>query len=170
MEFSGGKGKKSVSGNLIIKTWERCKSIGRVRKSSTMENATLKKKSKSWPRAMDACGTPEDRDRKHPRKRRVATEKGCFSVYVGPEKQRFMIKAEHANHPLFMVLLEEAESEYGFNSQGPLVLPCSVDLFCKVLFLIEEGGTEDVPPLLGCGFHGAYRLLSPPRMISMNQL
>ena len=108
--LSKGKGKK---GNLIIKTWERCKSIGRGRKGSSSGNSRgLYKKSKSWP-SMDASLKEEKRTRNN----RVAPE-GCFSVYVGAQKQRFVIKTEYANHPLFKILLEEAESEYGFNSEG----------------------------------------------------
>lgn len=100
----------------------------------------------------------------------MAAEKGCFSVYVGLEKQRFVIKTEYANHPLFQILLEEAESEYGFNASGRLELPCKVDLFCKVLLAIEDGGDDEDLRQLGCGFRkGAYRILSPPRMIVMNE-
>lgn len=49
---------------------------------------------------------------------------GYFSVYVGPDRQRFVVKTTRINHPLFKVLLEEAEKEYGYNCDGPLVLPC----------------------------------------------
>ncbi|GMJ09729.1 SMALL AUXIN UPREGULATED RNA 55 [Hibiscus trionum] len=112
-----GKGKKS---NLIIKTWERCKSLGRGNGGRV---PALYKKSKSWP-SIEVSLEAEEKHRT--RKNRVAPE-GCFTVYVGPHKQRFVIKTEYANHPLFMILLEEAESEYGFNSEGPLVLPCNVD-------------------------------------------
>ncbi|XWS39353.1 hypothetical protein CRYUN_Cryun18bG0045800 [Craigia yunnanensis] len=115
--LSKGKGKK---GNLIIKTWERCKSIGRGLKGSSSGNSHV------------LC---------------------CFSVYVGAQKQRFVIKTEYANHPLFKILLEEAESEYGFNSEGPLVLPCNVDLFCKVLLAMGDG---DNKIRQGCSFAKGY--------------
>ncbi|KAL0369154.1 UNVERIFIED_CONTAM: Auxin-responsive protein SAUR32 [Sesamum calycinum] len=49
------------------------------------------------------------------------------------QKQRFVIKTEYVNHPLFRDLLEEAESEYGYSSEGPLQLPCEVDRFLGVL-------------------------------------
>ncbi|KAL1541810.1 auxin-responsive protein SAUR50-like [Salvia divinorum] len=65
---------------------------------------------------------------------------GCFTVYVGPEKQRFVIKTEYANHPLFKMLLDDAELEYGYTCDGPLLLPCDVDLFCGIL--AEIGGDE----------------------------
>ena len=148
---------------LIIKTWERCKSIGRGRKSSSGTVCVLTMKSKSWP---SNTGTSEMEEEKRSRKRRVTPE-GCFSVYVGPQKQKFVIKTEYANHPLFKMLLEEAESEYGYDNQGPLVLPCNVDIFYKVLLEMEDG--HEIHQ--GCTFkrYGSYHLLSPSRMAAMNQ-
>ncbi|KAJ8759232.1 hypothetical protein K2173_006925 [Erythroxylum novogranatense] len=149
MDVKEGKGKK---GNLIVETWERCKSLGRGSKRTLR----LTRKSKSWPRIEASL---ED-DRKSKRNRQVAPE-GCFSVYVGPQKQRFVIKTEYANHPLFKVLLEEAESEYGYNPEGPLALPCNVDIFCRVLVAMDDDGDETHR---GCGFpknRGSYQLLSP---------
>jgi len=120
--------KKKVGKGLITKTWERCKWIGRGRSSVMMM------RSRSWP------------SRKGPKKNSsnvgVAPE-GCFSVYVGPQMQRFVIKTEYANHPLFKILLEEAESEYGYSSQGPLALPCHVDIFYKVLMEMEYSKEEE---------------------------
>ncbi|KAL3747990.1 hypothetical protein ACJRO7_009249 [Eucalyptus globulus] len=65
---------------------------------------------------------------------------GCFPVYVGEGdgKERFVVKTEYVNHPLFKSLLEDAESEYGFCSQGPLSLPCHPDFFFKVLAEMES--------------------------------
>lgn len=63
---------------------------------------------------------------------------GYFSIYVGSQKERFVIKTEYVNHPLFKILLEEAESEYGFTSDGPLLLPCEADHFIKVLMEIPQ--------------------------------
>jgi SAUR family protein len=148
------KGKKG----LIIKTWERCKSIGRGRKRSSGPVRALTLKSKSWPSLMEE-------EEKRARKRRVAPE-GCFSVYVGPQKQKFVIKTEYANHPLFQMLLEEAESEYGYGNQGPLALPCNVDIFYKVLLEMEDGHQIHQ----GCGLkrYGSYHLLSPPQMVARN--
>ena len=149
---------------LIIQTWERCKSIGRGSKSKssgTVHALTLK--SKSW---SSNKGTLELEEEKRARKRRVTPE-GCFSVYVGPQKQKFVIKTEYANHPLFKMLLEEAESEYGYDNQGPLVLPCNVDIFCKVLLEMED--CHEIHQ--GCSFkrYGSYHLLSPTRMAVINQ-
>ncbi|KAE8694282.1 FBD-associated F-box protein [Hibiscus syriacus] len=46
---------------------------------------------------------------------------GCFFVYLGAQRRRFAIKAEIANHPSFQMLLEDAELEYGFSNEGPLL-------------------------------------------------
>lgn len=131
---------------LIVKTWERCRSIKNKSRPWALQRSL---KSWSWPRAI------------------VAPE-GCFSVYVGPQKQRFVIKTEYANHPLFKILLEEAELEYGYNSEGPLALPCNVDLFYKVL--VEMDSTSEIRH--GCGFSvgrsGSYRLLNQSPLVAMN--
>ncbi|XP_025825282.1 auxin-responsive protein SAUR41-like [Panicum hallii] len=60
---------------------------------------------------------------------------GCFPVLVGPEKERFAVRAERANHPLFRALLDEAEAEYGSPraGAGPLVLPCGAEEFRRVM-------------------------------------
>jgi len=158
---------KRKSNNLITKTWERCKSFSRGAGGTHISNElvcypmTTMRKSKSLP-SMD-----------HPLlvKRTPPPEKaGCFSVYVGPEKQRFVIKTKYVNHPLFRILLEEAESEYGFISDGPLVLPCKADLFCEVLLAMEDARADS--RFHGCATargYGKYHLLiTPPQIIGIN--
>ncbi|KAL6613904.1 hypothetical protein ACP70R_036174 [Stipagrostis hirtigluma subsp. patula] len=99
---------------------------------------------------------------------------GCFSVYVGPERERFVVRAECANHPLFRRLLDDAEHEYGYAAQGPLALPgCDVDAFLDVLWQMErDGGGETITaaaassPICGLrsgskGGAAGYRMLSP---------
>ncbi|GKB24267.1 small auxin-up RNA [Tanacetum coccineum] len=113
--------------------------------------------------------------------------KGYFPVYVGLEKKRFNIKTKYANLPLFTMLLEDVETEYGNNSNGPLPLPCDVDLFCKVLVEMAANNA----PQLGWGFaygscspfntrhcvhgtqymgkgYGSYAALTPSSLIKMN--
>jgi SAUR family protein len=133
MDTVKGKCKK----NLIFKAWERCRSLG-ARRNTT---------------------SPED-DNKSQKKSQVAPE-GCFPVYVGPQRQRFVVKAKFANHPLFVTLLEDAESEYGYNSEGPILLPCDVDLFHNVL--AEMDGSQDMIGTPGCGFAKGYGSLIFPR-------
>ncbi|KAL3818540.1 hypothetical protein ACJIZ3_004445 [Penstemon smallii] len=79
---------------------------------------------------------------KNDKKKRQVAPSGCFSVYVGPEKQRFVISIEFSKHPLFGMLLEDAELEYGFSCDGPLLLPCEVDLFCNVLAEMEYSSSS----------------------------
>lgn len=154
-----GKGNKKIG--LITKTWERCKSIGgggggHKSKSYSSSVIPTTRRSKSWP------SLPRGEEN---RRKKVAPE-GCFSVYVGPQMQRFVIKTEYANHPLFKMLLEEAESEYGYSCQGPLALPCNVDVFYKVLMEMDNEA-----PSQGCTFgrsRSSYHLLSPSRMIVLN--
>ncbi|KAK9926590.1 hypothetical protein M0R45_023811 [Rubus argutus] len=107
---------------------------------------------------------------------------GFFSVYVGTEKQRFVVKTEFANHPLFKVLLEDAALEYGYKNNGPILLPCDVDLFYNVLAEIESNSIDyDMITSEGPARHrhsnsssnkdygGADRLLSPSPLLNFNQ-
>ncbi|OEL33176.1 hypothetical protein BAE44_0005806, partial [Dichanthelium oligosanthes] len=113
---------------------------------------------------------------------RAAPVAGCFPVYVGPERARFVVRAEFASHPLFRRLLDDAEREYGHAARGPLALPCDVDMFLDVLWQMEHdggGAAEDddgdgeIPPaavsspicgLRSCGSKSraaGYRMMNP---------
>ncbi|XP_058734161.1 auxin-responsive protein SAUR71-like [Vicia villosa] len=72
---------------------------------------------------------------------------GCVCVYVGDERQRFIIKIKILNHPLFKSLLEDVENEYGYGKNGPLWLPCDVDMFCEALVEIKSAMSD-----MGCKF------------------
>ncbi|KAL5074961.1 hypothetical protein RYX36_013945 [Vicia faba] len=76
-------------------------------------------------------------------KNMIKVPKGCFSVYVGSERQRFIVKTKFVTHPLFKMLLDEAEMEFGFQNDGPIRLPCNVDLFYKVLAEMNSFDGED---------------------------
>lgn len=164
MEFDHVE-KKEIS---IFKKLERFLSSNSRPKSSTR---SAFRKSRSWHSSSSSS------------KEKVPN--GCFSVYVGEEKKRFVMKIEFANHPLFKMLLEDAELEYGFNSEGPLLLPCAVDLFCKVLHEMDcvkefddvyrpRGSCTPFSPMRrlgktemarGCS---SYGLLTPPRLLKIN--
>ncbi|XP_071705029.1 auxin-induced protein 15A-like [Rutidosis leptorrhynchoides] len=121
--------KSDENKGLISKTWERCKSFsGVVVRSKLMIKRAIIERSISLPQ-IDG----------HKGKEINNVTKGCFSVYVGPQRQKFVIKAEYANHPLFEAFLVEAESEYGYKNEGPIVLPCDVDDFVKILQQIDDG-------------------------------
>lgn len=64
--------------------------------------------------------------------------KGCMTVCVGPHKERFIVRTECVNHPLFQELLEEAQMECGYAHDGPIELPCDVEHFDRVLWEMDE--------------------------------
>lgn len=163
------------------KKWSKylgLKGLGRSRSvagKTTVGPGGMTKKSKSW-NTSSYFKTP------------VAPD-GCFAVYVGPERQRFVVKAKFANHPLFQTLLEDAEVEYGYNSQGPILLPCEVGMFYHVLAEMdggdglsnrstagENGGVIacSCSPLrltsYGSRNSGGYQVLSPSSMLKLNHL
>ncbi|CAN6380907.1 unnamed protein product [Urochloa humidicola] len=70
---------------------------------------------------------------------------GCFAVYVGAGRERFVVPVERANHPLFRRLLDDAELEYGYAAEGPIALPgCDVGAFLDVLWKMEHDDGEGV--------------------------
>ncbi|CAA0816486.1 SAUR-like auxin-responsive protein family [Striga hermonthica] len=153
------------------------KKLGRL---LTRKNQDVFSKSRSW-----HSRTPVE-NKRH-KKMKNNTPRGCFSVYVGPDKQRFVVRAESASHPLFRMLLEDAELEYGFESGGPLLIPCEVDLFWRILAEMDGGdgpGEYECSLGHGCGSPfsparrlgksemgrgwGSYGLLTPPRSLKIN--
>jgi SAUR family protein len=77
---------------------------------------------------------------------------GCLCVYVGPQRQRFVIKIKIFNHPLFKTFLEDVENEYGYTNDGPLWFPCDVDLFCETLMEMECDEKN-----VGCNFQKSHK-------------
>ncbi|CAL5214729.1 unnamed protein product [Lathyrus oleraceus] len=75
---------------------------------------------------------------------------GCVCVYVGPERQRFIIKIKIFNHPLFMSLLEDVENEYGSGKDGPLWLSCNVHVFCEAHVEIESSFSKSHCNSMSC--------------------
>lgn len=71
-------------------------------------------------------------------------------LYVGAERERFLIKIKIANHPLFKALLDADETEYGYRNDGPLWLPCHVHMFCEALALMKI--TQHEKGSVGCAF------------------
>ncbi|XVE63714.1 hypothetical protein DITRI_Ditri07aG0041800 [Diplodiscus trichospermus] len=169
--------------NVIVRAWERCRSLGTGGKKSSGTACDALRKSRSWHCSTARSSSSLEED--HKRKKCQVAPEGCFSVYVGPQRQRFVIKTEFANHPLFKMLLEDAELEYGFSSEGPLLLPCDVDLFYKVLAEMDSG--EEISSVCSCAYsplilcspsrrqshgvnkgYGSYKLLTPSRMLKLN--
>ncbi|PKU65419.1 Auxin-induced protein 6B [Dendrobium catenatum] len=63
---------------------------------------------------------------------------GYFPVYVGEERERFVIPTRFLSHPLFSMLLEKAYQEYGFRQSNGLMLPCNVSVFMHVVSAVEK--------------------------------
>jgi len=62
---------------------------------------------------------------------------GFFALYVGEERQRYVVPTRYLSHPLFKMLLEKAYNEFGFSQRNGLVVPCSVPTFEEVVNAIE---------------------------------
>ncbi|KAK9135474.1 hypothetical protein Syun_014804 [Stephania yunnanensis] len=63
--------------------------------------------------------------------------KGYFAVYAR-ERKRFVVPLYYLNHPIFKVLLEMAEEEFGLAAQGPLQVPCEEELMDHIVSLIRN--------------------------------
>lgn len=177
--------------NPIMKTWRKVKSF-RHTSSSTTPSFTKSKSCHGSFRLEDAKSN-ESKDKS----KKELPSHGFFTVYVGPTKQRIVVKTKLLNHPLFKNLLEDAETEYGYRHDGPIVLPCEVDFFFKVLEDMKSNhGHEDDDdfdddgfinsPI--CGFcspyrsyggggtdpmamrrNGSYKLLRSPSLFKLNR-
>ncbi|KAI8021317.1 Auxin-responsive protein SAUR50 [Camellia lanceoleosa] len=62
---------------------------------------------------------------------------GHVAICVGRSNKRFVVRATYLNHPTFKNLLVQAEEEYGFTNQGPLVLPCDESVFEEILRVVS---------------------------------
>ncbi|KAJ9549171.1 hypothetical protein OSB04_021714 [Centaurea solstitialis] len=71
---------------------------------------------------------------------------GYFALYVGEERQRFVVPTRYLSHPLFKMLLEKAHNDG--NQKNRLVVPCSVAAFQEVVHSGRTGcvGFVDLKP------------------------
>ncbi|THU56187.1 hypothetical protein C4D60_Mb11t14620 [Musa balbisiana] len=69
-------------------------------------------------------------------KGRRKRSKGHFVVYA-KEGKRFMVPLKYLEHPIFQVLLEMAEEEFGTASDGPLRVPCEEKLMEHIVSLLK---------------------------------
>ncbi|KAE9619591.1 hypothetical protein Lal_00038108 [Lupinus albus] len=68
---------------------------------------------------------------------KTAIPTGSFALYVGEERQRYVVPTNYLSHPLFKMLLEKAYNEFGFAQKNGLAVPCSVSTFQEVVNAIE---------------------------------
>lgn len=59
----------------------------------------------------------------------MKVKKGWVAVRVGDQNQRFVIPISYLNNPHFQTLLHQASELYDYRTDGPLMLPCSVQDF-----------------------------------------
>ncbi|KAF8113699.1 hypothetical protein N665_0046s0048 [Sinapis alba] len=64
-------------------------------------------------------------------------KKGHFAVYTR-DGRRFVLPLDYLKHPIFQVLLEVAEEEFGSTICGPLQLPCDGGLMDHILMLLRK--------------------------------
>jgi SAUR family protein len=80
----------------------------------------------------------EYEEEKKPITKKIGSKKcGVFALYVGEERQRYVVPTWYLSHPLFKMLLEKAYNEFGFEQRNGLVVPCSVSAFQEVVNAIE---------------------------------
>ncbi|KAJ3675810.1 hypothetical protein LUZ60_004852 [Juncus effusus] len=148
---------KQEKKNLFVKTMERCKSFGSHMKKPRSDS--------------DSDSNPSSSHKRKFSKRSKSTNcvAGCFTVCVGPSKERFIVRTECLNHPLFQALLEEAENEFGFASDGPVELPCDVEGFEEVMLEMEQAldSPTNSPRCSSFNNKSPYRygLVSPSKLV-----
>ncbi|MCO5609436.1 hypothetical protein L7F22_063662 [Adiantum nelumboides] len=54
------------------------------------------------------------------------------------DTKRYLIKAKHLNHPLFLDLLQLTAHEYGYSHKGIIKIICDITLFEKVLACLSR--------------------------------
>ncbi|KNA22556.1 hypothetical protein SOVF_032920 [Spinacia oleracea] len=67
-------------------------------------------------------------------------KEGHFAVVAvdGVETKRFMVPLSYLTHPMFLVLLEKAAEEYGFDHEGALTIPCTPTEIDNILAESQE--------------------------------
>nr|DAD44176.1 TPA_asm: hypothetical protein HUJ06_002406 [Nelumbo nucifera] len=68
----------------------------------------------------------------------LGVPKGYLAVYVGPELRRFIIPTTYLTLPVFKVLLEKVEEEFGFEHKGGLTIPCEIETFKYLLNCMDN--------------------------------
>ncbi|XP_010550458.1 PREDICTED: auxin-induced protein 15A [Tarenaya hassleriana] len=63
--------------------------------------------------------------------------KGHFVVYVGVSRSRHVVPISWLTHPMFLMLLQQAEEEFGFCQETGLTIPCDEDVFHSLVASIR---------------------------------
>ncbi|KAL7141934.1 hypothetical protein ABFS83_08G088300 [Erythranthe nasuta] len=70
-------------------------------------------------------------------RKKMKLKKGWVVVQVGLS-ERFYIPISYLYNPFFQKLLEKASEIYGYQINGPLMLPCFVEEFLLLRWWIEK--------------------------------
>lgn len=89
----------------------------------------LRNSSNHWDSDEEGCESPDPPP---------DVPKGYVPVYVGQEHRRFVIPTTYLGLPVFKILLEKAEEEFGFDHQGALTIPCEIETFKFILQFMER--------------------------------
>ncbi|XP_071741077.1 auxin-induced protein X15-like [Rutidosis leptorrhynchoides] len=68
----------------------------------------------------------------------TTTPRGFMAVYVGDERQRFVVPTSSLSHPLFKILLAKASEEFGYEQKNGLAVPCSVAAFQEIVTVMNS--------------------------------
>lgn len=88
----------------------------------------------------------------------------------------FLVPLCYLKQPIFRVLLEMAEEEYGLTFHGPLRIPCEKEFVEFILCLLRRNGAEEVEKaVLSCGkaaFWGGEQgdMLSPVLSYNLSRI
>lgn len=63
--------------------------------------------------------------------------KGHFVVYVGENRNRYIVPISYLSKPEFQSLLQQAEEEFGFDHERGLSIPCEEEVFQYLLSMIN---------------------------------
>ncbi|KAL5706245.1 hypothetical protein ACHQM5_024443 [Ranunculus cassubicifolius] len=74
-------------------------------------------------------------------------KKGHFVVY-SKEGKRFVVPLYYLNHPIFRVLLEMSQEEFGCAIDGPLQVPCEEEMMEYIVTLLRKNPTLEVEKAL----------------------
>ncbi|XP_010444818.1 PREDICTED: auxin-induced protein 15A-like [Camelina sativa] len=63
--------------------------------------------------------------------------KGHFVVYVGHSRSRHVIPISFLTHPIFQMLLQQSEEEFGYFQDSGLTIPCDEHFFQSLISSIN---------------------------------
>nr|CAB3476216.1 unnamed protein product [Digitaria exilis] len=59
-------------------------------------------------------------------------------IVQGEEREKILVSMEHLKQPCFLELLDLAVQEFGYEQQGVLQIPCTVQAFRSIIGAIRK--------------------------------